>query len=82
MLRPAVCTSTVAWPIQVTSISRPSTRRGGTVGVTGTCSGHCDRSLEPMIRLRKRAVPPWAAAGPGPGLKKRPPSKWPERGPS
>ena len=34
--RPAVWTRTVAWPIQVTRISRPSIRRGGTVGATGT----------------------------------------------
>ena len=47
MLRPAVWTSTVAWPIQVTSISSPSTRRGGTVGVTGTRAGQVARSLEP-----------------------------------
>src|SRR3546814_14782828 len=39
MLRPWVCTSTVAWPTHVATICGPSIWRAGTVGATGICPG-------------------------------------------
>ena len=80
---PSACTSTVAWPIQVTRISLPSTRAGGLAGVTATRAGQAGRVGSPKIccrnsRLRRAAE--MSSASPS-GLKKRCPSKWPVTGP-
>ena len=53
---------------------RAPTRRGGTVGVTGTRSGQAARSSEPAQRLKKLRRP-LAARRRSSGLKKRSPSK-------
>src|SRR3546814_2958181 len=77
MLRPWVCTSTVAWPTHVATICGPSIWRAGTVGDTGICSGQTARSRPSMKETSRpglgRLLPPvpnWPSE-----LKKRSPSK-------
>src|SRR3546814_4090443 len=62
MLRPWVCTSTVAWPTHVATICGPSIWRAGNAGDTGICSGQTARSRHSMEETcrpgLRRLLPP------------------------
>ena len=75
-LRPLAWMSVVAWPTIVTR--RPSTRRAGVAGSTGTVPGQ-GAGLPPRRQRRSCAIP--RSVGGCPGLKKQIPSKWSLGGP-
>ncbi len=76
--KPAICTSTVAWPTNETRSVSPSTRSGG--GRPGSAS---TRRHGPCFRVRSQRNTPveWLCEPSPRGLMKRFPSKWSDSGP-